>query len=107
MNLEHLNTPLAGFPETDLDVMEEIDICTDQLLDNPKSLIVYNDDINTFDYVIDTLVKVCRHDPVQAEQCTFIIHFNGKCPVKHGSYKDLRPMYEAILERGISAKIEN
>jgi len=105
-NSVHLMKPLANTPDTEVDVMEEIDVLTDELTDAPKSLIVYNDDYNTFDFVIETLVKVCRHDPIQAEQCTFIIHFNGKCPVKHGTYKDLRPMCEAILERGISAKIE-
>jgi ATP-dependent Clp protease adaptor protein ClpS len=99
--------PLAGSPDVDIDVLEETSVDLDELLDNPKCLIVYNDDVNTFDHVIETLIKVCRHDPVQAEQCTFIIHFNGKCPVKHGSFKELRPMCEAILERGISAKIED
>ncbi len=85
---------------------EEVDVLEDELVDVPKALIVYNDDVNTFDHVIDTLIKVCKHDPVQAEQCTYIIHYNGKCDVKHGAFKDLRPMCEAILERGITAKIE-
>lgn len=71
-----------------------------------RDLIVYNDDINTFDHVIESLIKVCRHDTIQAEQCTMIIHYNGKCQVKHGSYEKLEPMCTALLDRGISAVIE-
>lgn len=69
-------------------------------------LIVYNDDVNTFDHVIEALIKVCRHDSIQAEQCTMIIHYNGKCQVKHGSFEKLEPMCTALLDRGISAVIE-
>ena len=71
-----------------------------------KDLIVYNDDVNTFDYVIKTLVEVCKHEPEQAEQCTLIIHFNGKCAVKSGDYTFLKPLCEAINDRGINASIE-
>lgn len=70
------------------------------------SLIVYNDDVNTFDHVIESLVKVCRHDLIQAEQCTWIIHHNGKCQVKVGNIDKLEPMCTALLDRGISAVIE-
>lgn len=77
----------------------------EKLLDQ-YDLIVYNDDVNTFDHVIESLVKICRHDTVQAEQCTYIIHFNGKCQVKHGAYDKLEPMCTALLDRGISAVIE-
>jgi ATP-dependent Clp protease adaptor protein ClpS len=70
------------------------------------SLVVWNDEVNTFDYVIETLIKICQHEPQQAEQCTLIIHFNGKCEVKVGSFKQLRPMAEAIIDRGINATIE-
>jgi len=71
-----------------------------------KDLIVYNDDVNTFDHVIESLVKVCEHNPIQAEQCTWIIHHNGKCQVKRGLYEHLEPMCTALLDRGISAMIE-
>lgn len=74
-------------------------------LDNSKDLIIYNDDFNTFDHVIDSLVKVCKHDSIQAEQCTWIIHYNGKCTVKKGSFDILRPMRQALSERGLDAKI--
>ncbi|HLU87803.1 MAG TPA: ATP-dependent Clp protease adaptor ClpS [Taishania sp.] len=77
----------------------------EQLLEQ-KDLVVYNDDVNTFDHVIESLIKVCKHDVIQAEQCTTIIHYNGKCKVKHGSFEKLEPMCTALLDRGISAVIE-
>lgn len=72
-----------------------------------KALVLYNDDVNTFDFVIESLIKVCNHDPVQAEQCTYLIHYTGKCVVKNGTFKKLKPICEALLERGLTAKIEN
>jgi ATP-dependent Clp protease adaptor protein ClpS len=77
----------------------------DQLVEK-KDLIVYNDDFNSFDHVIDSLIKICGHNNIQAEQCTWIIHNNGKCQVKRGPFKDLMPMCTGLLERGISAEIE-
>lgn len=68
-------------------------------------LTVFNDDINTFDHVINTLIEVCSHTPEQAEQCTWIIHYKGKCSVKEGEFSKLRPMRDAICDRGISAEI--
>jgi ATP-dependent Clp protease adaptor protein ClpS len=70
------------------------------------NLIVWNDDVNTFEWVIETLIKVCNHSPEQAEQCAYIIHFQGKYAVKQGDYEILKPMCEAIVERGINATIE-
>jgi ATP-dependent Clp protease adaptor protein ClpS len=69
-------------------------------------LIVWNDEVNTFDHVIDTLIDVCNHDSAQAEQCTWMIHTSGKCDVQRGSFDKLRPMAEAIIDRGIGATIE-
>ncbi|MFT5581636.1 MAG: ATP-dependent Clp protease adaptor protein ClpS [Lentimonas sp.] len=71
-----------------------------------KDLIVYNDEFNTFDFVIEALIKVCDHDKIQAEQCTMLIHHKGKCQVKRGEFKDLMPMCTSLLERGITAEIE-
>lgn len=68
-------------------------------------LVVFNDDINTFDHVISTLIRVCKHTPEQAEQCTFLIHYKGKCAVKSGTFEFLRPFREAICEAGIDARI--
>ena len=69
-------------------------------------LIIYNDDVNTFDWVIETLVEVCGHSHEQAEQCAMIIHHHGKYAVKNGAYEDLKPQCDAITERGINATIE-
>lgn len=70
-----------------------------------KDLMVFNDDVNTFEHVINTLVKVCNHSAEQAEQCAFIIHYKGKCSVKKGLLKTLKPMEEAICDAGIDAKV--
>ena len=71
----------------------------------PKSLIVFNDDYNTFDHVINTLVKICKHTLQQAEQCTWLIHYRGKCVVKTGNFRKLRPMRDGICDAGIDARI--
>lgn len=71
-----------------------------------RDLIVFNDDFNTFDHVIDSLIKVCRHQNEQAEQCTWIIHYKGKCQVKRGSFEALEPLCVALLDRGITAEIQ-
>ena len=83
----------------DFAVFEEI------ITEDQKDLVVYNDDFNTFEHVINTLTKVCKHSTEQAEQCTYIIHYRGKCNVKKGSFEDLRPMKDSICEAGIDAKI--
>jgi ATP-dependent Clp protease adaptor protein ClpS len=77
-----------------------------ELLVDQRELIVHNDDVNTFDFVIESLIKVCKHDPIQAEQCTMIVHYNGKCAVKRGDWQSLEPMCTALLDRGITAEIE-
>lgn len=70
-----------------------------------KSLILYNDDFNTFEFVIETLIDLCAHDYVQAEQCATIVHFKGKCDVQHGSFEKLEPICSEFLRRGLTAKI--
>jgi ATP-dependent Clp protease adaptor protein ClpS len=82
------------------------EVISEVAVDEPFSLIVWNDNINTFDWVIETLVDICSHTPEQAEQCAWIIHTNGKYSVKDGSYDELKPMCEAIVERGIGATVE-
>ena len=77
-----------------------------ELLVDSKDLIVYNDDVNTFNHVITSLMEVCGHELHQAEQCSIIIHYNGKCQVKHGDFEELKPMCVALLDRGLSAVIE-
>jgi ATP-dependent Clp protease adaptor protein ClpS len=70
-----------------------------------KCIVVYNDN-NTFQWVIQSLVEVCEHEPFQAEQCATLIHYKGKCDVKGGSYDELKPRYEELIRRQLSAKIE-
>lgn len=74
--------------------------------DNAFSLIVWNDEVNTFDWVIETLIKVCNHSEEQAEQCALLIHNKGKYAVKNGAYEDLKPQCDAITERQIGATLE-
>lgn len=83
---------------------EDTDLLT--ALDEPYSLIVWNDEVNTFEWVIETLVEVCGHSTEQAEQCAYIIHFQGKYAVKQGSYDELKPQCDAITDRGIGATLE-
>jgi ATP-dependent Clp protease adaptor protein ClpS len=72
----------------------------------PYSLIVWNDEVNTFDWVIETLMEVCQHTQEQAEQSAMLIHFKGKYAVKQGEYDTLKPMCDAITDRGIGATLE-
>ena len=87
------------FEQEELAVLEEVQ--TSELLD----LVVFNDDVNTFEHVINTLVKVCDHSLEQAEQCSLIIHYKGKCSVKRGSFEELKPMRQGVCDHGISAEI--
>ena len=73
--------------------------------ENIHSLVVYNDNYNTFEHVINTLIRTCKHDRIQAEQCTFIVHFRGKCCVKKGDYQLLKPIQESITQAGINAEV--
>ena len=70
-----------------------------------NEIVVYNDDVNTFDHVIDTLIRVCNHTSEQAEQCSLIVHYNGKCTVKTGSFDKLKPQCTQLLEAGLNAEI--
>ena len=71
------------------------------------TLVLYNDDINTFDHVIKSLVEVCGHDPVQAEQCAMIVHFKGSCDVKIGMVEVLNAMSRSLNLKGLNSKVEN
>ena len=73
---------------------------------NAYVLMLYNDDVHTFDYVIEALKELCGHTAEQAEQCTFLVHYKGKCDIKRGTAKQLKPVFEAMCERGLSANIE-
>jgi len=78
---------------------------TDVLVESVHCLIVWNDNVNTFDWVAQSLVEICDHSPEQAEQCAYIIHYKGKYAVKKGSFDLLQPQCEALLDRGIQATI--
>ena len=91
-------------PNIETDSLEETDVLTSA--EEPCNLVVWNDEVNTFEWVIETLMEVCGHSAEQAEQCAYIIHFRGKYAVKNGSYDDLKPQCDAITERGIGATVE-
>ena len=90
--------------KTEIQSWDETDVLT--TTEESCNLIVWNDEVNTFEWVIETLIEVCGHTYEQAEQCSYIIHFRGKYAVKKGSYEDLKPQCEAIIDRGINATIE-
>lgn len=83
---------------------EETDLLTE--VEDPCQLIVWNDEVNSFDWVIQTLIEICSHSQQQAEQCAMIIHTKGKYSVKEGGYDFLKPMCDAITDRGIGATVE-
>jgi ATP-dependent Clp protease adaptor protein ClpS len=86
------------FEETDVDVLTDVE--------KVYHIIVWNDEVNTFEWVIDTLIEVCGHSEEQAEQCAMLIHTQGKYAVKQGSLEDLKPKRDAIVDRGIGATLE-
>jgi len=85
---------------TDPEVLEDVDIV------DIYNLVVWNDEVNTFEWVIETLMEICGHSFEQAEQCAYIIHYQGKYAVKSGIYEDLKPMCDEITDRGIGATLE-
>jgi ATP-dependent Clp protease adaptor protein ClpS len=70
-----------------------------------NEIVLFNDDVNTFDHVIDTLIYACEHTAEQAEQCALLVHYKGKCTVKTGEYDDLKPRCSMLLNAGLSAEI--
>jgi len=84
-------------------ILEEVLI--EEETENQNEIVLFNDEVNTFDYVIETLVDVCEHSPQQAEQCSLIVHYKGKCTVKTGEYDDLKPRCSKLLQAGLSAEI--
>lgn len=83
------------------EVLEEVKTTTQK----ENEIVLYNDDYNTFDHVIETLIYACEHTPVQAEQCAILVHYKGKCIVKTGSFEELKPRCSKLLEEGLSAEI--
>lgn len=91
--------------EQDWETESELLLEEEELGTGDHQIILYNDDVNTFEFVINTLIKVCKHDALQAEQCTYLVHYKGKCSVKRGTYEDLVPICSALLDRGLTAEI--
>lgn len=84
-------------------IKEEVSVSQANEINN--EIVLYNDDVNTFDHVIDTLIRVCSHTSEQAEQCAILVHYKGKCTVKTGSFDELKPQCTQLLEAGLSAEI--
>ena len=84
---------------------KEEELLLEELETINNEIVLFNDDVNTFDHVIATLINVCEHDALQAEQCAMIVHYNGKCTVKTGIYDELKSKYQALLDAGLSAQI--
>jgi ATP-dependent Clp protease adaptor protein ClpS len=95
-NIKDYENPKRQYEEEVL-VLEETD--------DVYKLILHNDDIHTFDYVIDSLVEICKHTLEQAEQCTILVHFKGKCTVKTGSMEVLKPMHDKLISRELTSEI--
>jgi len=84
-------------------IQDEVDILEKEIFQH--EIVLHNDDVNTFDHVIESLIDVCDHTFVQAEQCATLVHYKGKCTVKSGEYKDLEPRCSKLLQLGLSAEL--
>jgi ATP-dependent Clp protease adaptor protein ClpS len=78
-----------------------------EILSKPYKLILHNDDYNSFSHVIESLIKICKHDHIQAEQCANIVHFNGKCDVKYGDYETISDMLDKLRNLGLCATMDS
>jgi ATP-dependent Clp protease adaptor protein ClpS len=89
-------------------VETEVDekVCLDTILDDGKEVVLFNDDHNTFDFVIDTLIDLCKHNEVQAEQCAVLVHFKGQCSVKKGDYDSMLGISREMNRRGLSSVVK-
>ena len=81
------------------------DVLVEEQVEINNEIVLYNDDVNTFDHVIETLIRVCEHTSEQAEQCAILVHYKGKCTVKTGSFDELKPQCTQLLDAGLSAEI--
>ena len=93
-------------PKEYSDNKPETEGLVDEGISEGRFLILHNDDVHSFDYVIDSLIEVCEMDATQAEQCTYLVHYKGKCDVKKGSFGLLKPFKEGLIERGLNATID-
>lgn len=86
-------------------IMEQPDVALQEVDIDQEHLVLFNDEVNTFDHVIDCLVDICRHAPEQAEQCATITHYKGKCSIKVGSFEKLSRMHQRLSEKGLSVEL--
>lgn len=95
------------FIQVQMSTIEKIqeEVLVADAVDQNNEIILYNDDVNTFDHVIETLINVCEHSAIQAEQCAVLVHYKGKCTVKTGSFEELKPQCSLLLEAGLSAEL--
>lgn len=108
MNVEEILFPFGEMSEGQMGSTKEKiqeDLLVDTLEQHLNEIVLYNDDVNTFDHVIDTLISVCDHTPEQAEQCSILVHYKGQCTVKTGEFDELKPRCTMLLEAGLSAEI--
>lgn len=96
-NIRNYESPQREYEE-EVAILEETD--------EENKLVLWNDDVNTFDFVIECLIEICGHTLEQAEQCTILVHYKGKCTVKTGSMEKLKPMHEKLLSRGLTSEIQ-
>jgi ATP-dependent Clp protease adaptor protein ClpS len=94
---------MLPFEQPEVEVLDEVEVRDTE----GHHLVVFNDDVNSFAFVIETLIEVVGHTPEQAEQCTILIHYKGKCRVKSGTWEELVPLRQEICRRGISAEVLN
>lgn len=92
----------ANFTETETNSL----VKNKEQIKKSKNIILYNDDVNSFEFVIETLVEICKHAPQQAEQCAYLVHYVGKCSVKTDEFEKLKPLCTELLNRGLTAEIE-
>jgi len=84
---------------------ELVEVLEKDTLKEKYTLMLYNDDFNTFEYVIDVLMKYCKHEATQAEQCAHLVHYKGKCDIKNGEKEFLRPLRSKIADAGLKVAI--
>ena len=97
---------MKAYNQRQTDTQTEVLVEIEEQVVADKQIILYNDDFNTFDHVIESLIEFCKHNPIQAEQCAYLVHHTGKCSVKKGAYEELEPICTALLERNLTAEIE-
>lgn len=98
-----LHNHLKSYEDPQREYQEDV-LVLEETAENNK-LVLHNDDFNTFDFVIECLIEICRHTPEQAEQCTILVHYKGKCTVKTGGMDVLKPMHEKLISRGLTSEI--